>query len=852
MDTTLVSSEAVNLLSSITKQELRKQDLTPPVIFLAALITVLLGVILIDGSVTEEEKQRWKTSLNKFIPPGGNARQLTQLMSKGIMENQIYKKLNDLQTLAAPLSESERLLLISFGYEMSAADGDMDASEKKYLEAVANRLGINPQHLQVLEASFTHQETVEPAALDEVYSLLAPARFQELETIFVKAASDIRVHLPAQPKSKVTQQSRSSSYDRLKEFKKHKQQLDNFCYQIFQIVQDCANRGFLPETLTEEITKVSRKLQSQRFRLAVVGEFSQGKSTLLNALLGQEIQPVREIPCSGVLTVLKYGTQKRVACRYRDGREEEIPFDLYHEKAAIPEEAALGDFSKELTESEIEEIIFEHPNLDVCSSGVEIIDSPGLNEHPNRTAITQKLLKDVDAAIFLTNASRSLTEGERDLIQSLKSQLNGGFPDRPANNIFIVGNFIDLVRTDKGREQVQQRIDRFVRGQEPIVAGENRVHFISAQLSLNAILNGIEDEYRKSFENFTQSIENFLTVERGSLEIERSVTKINDLIQACFEGFKQAEEVLEGRVNLSESEKQKIFEQIGEASGRDVRIQILASQLRDKAVEEAYEAWDKSFEGLGERMAKKSEEWSSQHNLLLSRDKLIKDYIDQFVQDLSREIDTWGNHTLRDVILSQNLQILDDSIDKELGAIQAEFKTFDEQTKSHLSEQLDLSISAINDDFMGIGGFGGGMGVGGALAAGLLAFTGLGLITIILASLAATVVGGAGLRMLGIDGVRDQIKQKVFEIGFQKFNESTDKVAEKLDEIVSSVFYNRVEGASRAIAQAISLYENLLEQQEKTHKESLEQREADKAWILQKRQELEQLQKNIELSMSTF
>jgi predicted GTPase len=73
--------------------------------------------------------------------------------------------------------------------------------------------------------------------------------------------------------------------------------------------------------LAEEIGKVSRKLQSQRFRLAVVGEFSQGKSTLLNALLGEEIQPVRAIPCSGTVTVLKYGTQKRVVCRYKDGRK---------------------------------------------------------------------------------------------------------------------------------------------------------------------------------------------------------------------------------------------------------------------------------------------------------------------------------------------------------------------------------------------------------------------------------------------------------------------------------------------------------------------------------------------------
>ncbi|MHC5831381.1 MAG: dynamin family protein, partial [Nostoc sp.] len=94
--------------------------------------------------------------------------------------------------------------------------------------------------------------------------------------------------------------------------------------------------------MIEEVKEISQKIQSQRFRISVLGEFSQGKSTLLNALLGEEIQPVRVIPCTGMVTVLKYGTEKRVICRYKDGREEEIPFEQYQQKVTISEDAALG------------------------------------------------------------------------------------------------------------------------------------------------------------------------------------------------------------------------------------------------------------------------------------------------------------------------------------------------------------------------------------------------------------------------------------------------------------------------------------------------------------------------------
>jgi hypothetical protein len=54
---------------------------------------------------------------------------------------------------------------------------------------------------------------------------------------------------------------------------------------------------------------------------------------------------------------LKYGAQKRVVCRYKDGREEEIPFDQYQEKAAISEEAAFSSVDDQLAQSEIDEIV---------------------------------------------------------------------------------------------------------------------------------------------------------------------------------------------------------------------------------------------------------------------------------------------------------------------------------------------------------------------------------------------------------------------------------------------------------------------------------------------------------------
>ena len=637
------------------------------------------------------------------------------------------------------------------------------------------------------------------------------------------------------------------SWQGLERSKRDRQQLEVACNNLAQIIQNCTKRGVMPETLIGEVEETLQKLKSEKFRVAIVGEFSKGKSTLINALLGEEIQPVRAIACSGVITVLRYGQQKRVVCRYKNGREEEIPFEQYQVKAAISEEAAIEYRSDELGRSELEEIIFEHPDLELCRNGVEIVDSPGLNEHPDRTKITSKLLRNTDAVIFLTSALQVLTQAERKLLNDdLKPQLNGGNQNKPANNLFVVINFIDQLRREKDKQQVQQLVEKFVQGQNPIIHGENRIHFISAQAALDAIVGGIQDDYLKSFQFFCQSLEKFLTNERGLIKLKQSVAEIKELIQSCILEFNLADNKLDKKVKDSEAEKQKILEQIGEASGRDVRIKELANQLVDEAFAQAIDSFSQWYENLTDRMVEKSQYWHSEHSHIWSQDKLIKDYANQFIRDFQTEINDWGNSQLKNVILKQSIKKLNKVIIQELQGIQNNLKLLDLQTNTQFSQQTNFNISGIEGDIAGAGGFMGGIGAGGALAAGLLAFTGIGLIPVIIGAVATAIAGSFGLGLLDVDGIHDQIKIKVLEQGFEKFDESIDKIGNRLEEITISAFDSQVEAAEEAIKHFISSYEKFLEHQEKAEKEIMAESKAEKAFISQKRQEIEQVQKGIE------
>ena len=118
----------------------------------------------------------------------------------------------------------------------------------------------------------------------------------------------------------------------------------------------------------------------------------------------------------------------------------------------------------------------------------------------------------------------------------------------------------------------------------------------------------------------------------------------------------------------------------------------------------------------------------------------------------------------------------------------------------------------------------------------------------IVAIIAAMNVGVWGT--LGITTLKESIKENVFQMGGEQFDKSLDDIYEKINQVIDSVFVNRIESASQVIEQAILLSENLLEQQDKVHQATLEQRNTEKAWIAQKCEEFKQLQIKIDKAYS--
>jgi GTPase SAR1 family protein len=91
----------------------------------------------------------------------------------------------------------------------------------------------------------------------------------------------------------------------------------------------CLNRGTGEDGVDPAfLKKRAEALEEGKYILAVVGEAKAGKSTLINALLGERILPTDVLQSSSAIVEIFKSEKKFVEVRYADGRSENIYDDL--------------------------------------------------------------------------------------------------------------------------------------------------------------------------------------------------------------------------------------------------------------------------------------------------------------------------------------------------------------------------------------------------------------------------------------------------------------------------------------------------------------------------------------------
>jgi GTPase SAR1 family protein len=190
----------------------------------------------------------------------------------------------------------------------------------------------------------------------------------------------------------------------------------------------------------QSLTTASQQLEQGVFRLVVLGDMKRGKSTLINALLGERILPSDVNPCTALLTILKYGERKQVTVHFNDGRSPEvIDLSTFQSTYTIPaDEAKRLEDQQETAFPLVSHAVVEYP-LSLLESGIEIIDTPGLNDTETRNQAVFEYLYSCHAVLFILSAAQPCTLDERRYLQNY-------LKDRGLTLFFLINGW-DRVRT---------------------------------------------------------------------------------------------------------------------------------------------------------------------------------------------------------------------------------------------------------------------------------------------------------------------------------------------------------------------------------------------------------------------
>jgi tetratricopeptide (TPR) repeat protein/ribosome biogenesis GTPase A len=153
-------------------------------------------------------------------------------------------------------------------------------------------------------------------------------------------------------------------------------------------------------------------LMDRPLLVTVMGEFNSGKSTFVNALVGEEVAPMGITPTTATINVLKYGAERGGRVVYRDDTTRDVPWD------EVPG-LLRGLDEAEARKIRVVEVLYPLETL----QRVNVVDTPGLNSIlPEHEETAREFLGQADAILWLFSVGQAGKATEREALERVRAE----------------------------------------------------------------------------------------------------------------------------------------------------------------------------------------------------------------------------------------------------------------------------------------------------------------------------------------------------------------------------------------------------------------------------------------------
>ena len=306
-------------------------------------------------------------------------------------------------------------------------------------------------------------------------------------------------------------------------------------------------------------------IKSGEFEVVVVGEFSTGKSTFLNALMGEKFLPSYTKETTATINYLRNASESEVpgVAYFFDGHTEILP--------SLDYDIVAKYVSTKNKEMKVEESI-EHLDLFLGSKFLEnkvtLIDSPGLNGMKQGLGdITDAQIRRSHAVIFMFSAEQAGKRSEFEYLKRVKDQVD---------TVFLVLNKIDCVKESEN-ETVEDKIQDLIDSYKTVFPEDTTLPEIIPIAAYPALVARSKQNLDYPTNHFDISDEEKIRLEKISLmnefeekllhfltNSEKTITQIREPIQRLSTSLRDSLSNYEAEIAIIEGQKDgaKLQEQI--------------------------------------------------------------------------------------------------------------------------------------------------------------------------------------------------------------------------------------------------------------------------------------------------
>jgi GTPase SAR1 family protein len=329
------------------------------------------------------------------------------------------------------------------------------------------------------------------------------------------------------------------------------------CNEQLEFIQEVLRRSKISTSLQAEIQhqidRIENRQKDPNLYLAVVGEFSSGKSTFINALLREELLKTSALVTTAAATKICHGENLQVRVSFSGyhpvivNQHDSIDLPWLPDAPVMDIKGFIHTITAEPeTAQDVLNLTIEHPSS-FLASGITIIDTPGTNDLLE--PITRKVVEEeADLAIIIIPATIPLSETLANFISnSLQPYLH--------RCIFVISR-IDQIRPreqNKTLENLQKRLT------SRLAIPSVTIYPCSAQVALD-LMNGeaVESQDLEWQQGFTE-LESIIIKQ---LNRAKSICIAESLLRLLDRLFEQLDSYLNSQWQQYENRQREIKQEI--------------------------------------------------------------------------------------------------------------------------------------------------------------------------------------------------------------------------------------------------------------------------------------------------